>query len=104
MKKLPKEKSRLLGITKKIEDHIMDQSNGLEAKIPKEEIRFTIMMDLQAIFPRLIKIPNFASKAPTSHMRTITQTTEDHMINAQISHSIEMMEIDLKMDLSTNPM
>ena len=34
-------------------------------------------------------------------MRTITRATEDHMINAQISHSIEMTEIDLEMDLST---
>ena len=62
------------------------------------------MMDLQAIFPRLIKILNFASKTPTSHMKTTTQTTEDHMINAQISHSKEMMEIDFELDLSTNPM
>ena len=38
MKELPKGKSRLLRITTKNEDQIMDQSNGIEAKIyqPKD--------------------------------------------------------------------
>ena len=79
----------------------MDQSNGIEAKISKEEIRITIMMYLEEIFPHLIKTP---LHVPTSHMRTITRTTEDHMISAQINHLIEMMEIDLEMDLSTTGM
>ena len=79
----------------------MDQSNGLEAKISKEEIRITIMMDLQEIFPHLIEI---SLRGPTSHMRTITRTTEYYMINAQISHSIGMTETDLEMDLSTTRM
>ena len=33
----------------------MDQGNGLEAKISKEEIIFTIKMDLQEIFLQLIE-------------------------------------------------
>ena len=37
----------------------------------------------------------------TLHMGTTDLTTEDHMINAQISRSIETMAIDLEMDLST---
>ena len=37
-------------------------------------------------------------------MRTITRATEDHMINAQIRHSIEMMEIDPEVDVSTTRM
>ena len=43
-------------------------------------------------------------QGPTSHMATTTRTTEDHMINAQISHSIDMIEIDLEMDLFTTRM
>ena len=34
-------------------------------------------------------------------METSIRTMEDHKINAQISHSIEAMEIDLEMDYST---
>ena len=73
----------------------MDQNNVPDAKISKEEIRITIMMDLQEIFLHLIETSH---QAPTSYKRTITRTTEDHMINAQISQSIDMMEIDLEMD------
>ena len=79
----------------------MDQSKGLEAKISKEEIRITILMDLQEVFQHLLET---SLQGPTSHMRTITQTTEDLMINAQINHSIDMMEIDLEMDLLTTRM
>ena len=61
----------------------MDQSSGLEDKISREEIRIRVMMDLQEIFQHLIEC---SLQGPTSHMRTITRTTEDHMINAQISH------------------
>ena len=79
----------------------MDQSNGLGAKISKEGIRFTLMMDLQEIFPHLLEK---SLQGITSHMRTITRTTEDYKINAQISHSIEIMEIDLEMDFLTTRM
>ena len=34
-------------------------------------------------------------------MGTTVQTMEDHMINTQISHSIEVMEIDLEIHLAT---
>ena len=34
----------------------MEQNNGLEVKISKEEIRITIMIDLQEILPHLIRI------------------------------------------------
>ena len=37
-------------------------------------------------------------------MRTTTRTTKDHMISIQTSHSIETMEIELEMDLSTTRM
>ena len=76
----------------------MEQSNGLEAKISREEIRITVMMDLQEIFLHLIGI---SFQGLTSPMRIITPTTEYHIINAQTSHSIEIMEIDLQMNLST---
>ena len=76
----------------------MDQSYGLEAKISGEEIRNTIMMDLQEIFRHLIEI---SLQDPTSHLRTVNRTTEYHIINAQTSHSIEIMEIDLERSLST---
>ena len=75
----------------------MDQSNGLEAKISIGKIRITIMTDLQKVFLYLIEV---FLQGLTSHMRTIARTTEEHTINAQNSHSIEKMEIDLEMDLS----
>ena len=100
-KELPKRKSRLLRITTRNEDQIMDKSIGLGAKISKAEIIVTIMMEPQEIFVHLIEI---SLQVPTSHMRTITRTTKDHMINVQTSHSIEMMEIDLELKLSTNRM
>ena len=58
-------------------------------------------MDLQEIFLHLIET---SFHGPTPHMRTITRRTEDHMINAQISPSIDMIDIHLKMDLLTNRM
>ena len=76
----------------------MDQNNGLEAKISREEIRITVMMELQEIFLQLIEI---SLQGPTSYMRTIIRTTEYHMIEAQTSHSIEVMETDLELNLST---
>ena len=100
-KKLPKGKSRLLRITTKNEDQNKDQSDELEAKISKEEIIITILMNLQGTFLHLIEI---SLQSQTLHMRTITRTTEDHMTNAQTNQSIEMMEIDLEMNLSTTRM
>ena len=76
----------------------MDQNNGLEAKSSREETKITKLMDLQEIFPHLIEI---SLQGPTSYMRTIIRTTEYHMINAQTSHSIETMEIDLELNPST---
>ena len=64
----------------------MYQNNGLEAKTSKEEIRITIKMDLQQVFPQLFK---FSLHDKTSQMETTIRTIEGHMINAQISHSIE---------------
>ena len=79
----------------------MDQNNGLEAYISDEENRITIMMDLQERFLHHIET---SLQGPISHMITITRTTADHMINAQISHSIEIMEIDLEMYLLATQM
>ena len=61
------------------EDRIMDQSNGLEAKVSKEEITIEIMTDLQKIFLHLVEN---SSLLRTSLLRTITRRTEDHTINA----------------------
>ena len=76
----------------------MDQNNGLEAKISEEQIRITKMMDLQEKFPYLITI---SLHRQNSHRGITIRTLEDHLINAKISHSIETMEIDLEMHLST---
>ena len=79
----------------------MDQNNGLEAKISKEGTRTTITTDLRENPP--LPIRN-SLQGPTLHMGTTDRTTEDHMINAQIRRSIETMEIDLEMNLSTTRM
>ena len=76
----------------------MDYSNGLEAIIFKEETRTTLTMDLREISPMIIRI---SLRDQTSHMGTTIQITEDHIINAQTSHWIKTMKIDLQMDLST---
>ena len=76
----------------------MDQNNGLQFKTCKEETRPTLTIDLQEISPRLIRI---SLQGQTAHMGTTVQITGDHMINAQINHSIEVMEIDPEMDLLT---
>ena len=76
----------------------MDQNIGLEAKISQEGIRITIMIDLQEIFRQLIGI---SLQGQTSHMGITIRTMEDHMINAKISQSVEVMEIDLETNLST---
>ena len=74
----------------------MDHNNGLEAKTSKEEIRITILMDLPEVFPHHFGI---FLNGQTSHMGTTIRIREDHMTNAQISHSIETMETDLEMNL-----
>ena len=79
----------------------MDQNNGPEAKISQEEIRITLMMDLQDFFLHPIEI---SFPGPSSYMKTIIRTTEYHMIDGQTSHSIEIMEIDVELNLSTSRM
>ena len=59
------------------------------------------MMDLGGIPPPLIRVSLQDQFLP---MGTTVRTTEDHMINAQISNSIEMTEIDLGMVLPTTRM
>ena len=76
----------------------MDQTNGLEAKISNEEARTPLPMDLRETSPLLFKIP-FLDQI--SHMGTTIRIMGDHMIKAQINHSIEVKETDLEMDLST---
>ena len=75
----------------------MDQNNGIEAKISKKEIRITIMMDLQEIFPHLIKI---SLPGKTSHMGVTFRTREEQTIYAKVSHSMQTYEIDLEIHLS----
>ena len=89
------------GLQQKNGEQIMDQSNRLEAKISKEKIRTTIAMDLGEILPLPTRV---SLQDQTLHMGTTVRTTEDDMFNAQISQSIETMEIDLEMDLSTTRM
>ena len=60
-------------------------------------MRITILIDLQENFPQLIRI---SIQGQTSHTGIVMRTMEDHMINAQISHSAEAMEVDLGMDFS----
>ena len=69
--------------------------------ISKEETRSTITMDLGEIPPLLTRV---SLQGQTLQMGTTVRTTEDHMINAQISRSIETIEIDLERDLSTTRM
>ena len=64
----------------------MDQNNGLEAKISKEA----------PLMPTRISLQD-----PTLSIGVKILILEDRMTNAQISHSIETMETDLEMDLST---
>ena len=76
----------------------MDQNNGLEAKTSKEETRALLTIELGEVplIPTRISLQD----ATLSIGVTILKT-EDHMTNAQISHSIEAMDIDLEMNLST---
>ena len=79
----------------------MHRINGLEAKISREETRTTITMDLGEIPTLIIRVSLQGQILP---MGTTVRTTEDHMINAPISNSIEVMRIDLGMVLSTTRM
>ena len=74
----------------------MDQNNGQEAKFPKEETRTTPTLDLGEVPVLFTKT---SPHDPTSQMGTAIRLMEDHMINAQINHSIGLMETDLEMDL-----
>ena len=96
--RIAERKSRLLRTTTKNEDQTMNQKDGLEAEIFNEKIRTTLTMGLREAPPSPIKS---SLQDHASHMGTTIRTMEDHMINAQISHSIEAMGIDLEMNLST---
>ena len=79
----------------------MDQNNGLEAKIFKDETRTLAMIDSG-------ELPLIATKTslrdPTLHIEPTVRTIDDHLIKAQISHLIETMETDPDMNLSTTRM
>ena len=76
----------------------MDQNNGLEAKIFKDETRTLAMIDSG-------EVPLIATKTslqdPTLHIGTIVRMIDDHLINVQISHLIETMETDPDMNPTT---
>ena len=91
-KRTAEKRSRLFRTTTRNENQTMDQNNGLETNISKEETRTILTMDSGGIPPLLIRV---SLQGQTSHVGTTVQTMEDHMINAQIIHSIEVMEIDL---------
>ena len=79
----------------------MDQNNGLEAKIFKDETRTLAMIDSGEVLLIATKI---FLQDPTLHIETTVRTIDDHLINAQISHLIETMETDPDMILSTTRM
>ena len=101
MKELPRKKSPLLRTTTRNEDQTMDQNTGLEAKISKEETRTLPTIDFGEVPPMPTGI---SLQDPTLLIGTTIRITEDHMINAQVSHSVEAMETGLEMDLSTTRM
>ena len=79
----------------------MDQNNGPEAKIFKDETRTLAMTDSG-------EAPLIAAKIslqdPILHIETTVRTIDDPLINVQISHLIETMETDPDMNLSTTRM
>ena len=79
----------------------MDQNNGPEAKIFKDDTRTLTMIDSGAV--HLIATKIFL-RDPTLHIEPTVRTIDDHLINAQISHLIETMETDPDMNLSTTRM
>ena len=78
----------------------MDRNNGLEVSISEEETTTIITTDLEV--PPIIAKIYLPDQTP--HMGLTAKTMKDHLINAQISHSIETMEIYLEMDLLTTRM
>ena len=76
----------------------MDQNDGLEAKIFKEEIKTTLTMDSREIPSPLIRI---SLRDRASYMGAAIRTMEDHVINARLSHSKEAMKIDIEMNVQT---
>ena len=100
-KEPPRRKSPLPKITTKNEDQTMDQNNGPEAKIFKDETRTLTMINLGEVHLTATKI---SLRDPTLHIETTVRTIDDHLINAQISHLIETMETDPDMNLSTTRM
>ena len=101
MKEVQKKKSPSLKTITKNEDQIMDQNNGLEAKISKGETWILLTIDLgeHLLLPTRIYLQD-----QTLHMGITIRIMEDRMINAKISHSTETMETDLGTDLSTTRM
>ena len=79
----------------------MDQINGLEAKISKEETRTLPMIDSGEVPLITTKI---SLHDPIFYIRTTVRMIEDLLTNAQISQLIETMETDPDMNLSTNRM
>ena len=79
----------------------MDQNNGPEAKIFKDETRPLAMMDSGEVHLIATKI---SPQDPTLHIETTIRTIDDHLINDQISHLIETMETDPEMNFSTTRM
>ena len=79
----------------KNEDQTMDQNNGLEAKITEEENRTLTTIGLRevSLMPTRVSLED-----PTLHIGTTIRMIEDHITDAQISHSIEAMETDHEMD------
>ena len=100
-KEPPRRKSPLPKITTKNEDQTMDQNNGPEAKIFKDEIRTLAMIDSGEV--RLIAT-KISLQDPTLHIETTIRTIDDHLINDQISHLIETMETDPDMNFPTTRM
>ena len=79
----------------------MDQNNGLEAKISKEETRTLSMRDSGEV-PLIAS--NISLQDPTLHIGTTVRMIDDHLTKAQVSHLIETMETDPDMNLSTTRM
>ena len=100
MKEPPRKELRLLRITTKNEDQIRDRNSGLEVRISKEEATTIITTALEV--PSIIT--RFSLPDQTPLMGLTAPKTEDRLINARISHSIETMKVDLEMDLLTTRM
>ena len=69
----------------------MDQNNGLEAKISKGETRILLTIDLAE---HLLLPTGIYLQDQTLHMGKTIRIMEDRMVNAEISHSTETMEIN----------